>query len=86
MALLHIPQAEAATESVVYSFQGGSDGASPQAGLIALKGTLYGTTVVGGTQKDGTVFSLNATTGVENIVYSFCSLSNCSDGKTQSLA
>lgn len=36
-------------ESVVYRFQGGNDGADPEAGLIADKdGALYGTTVVGG--------------------------------------
>jgi hypothetical protein len=46
----------AASEAVVYSFQGGSDGALPQAGLITnvadrlfgRAGTLYGTTSQGG--------------------------------------
>ena len=37
------------TETVLYSFKGGSeDGAYPEAGLINVKGTLYGTTVNGG--------------------------------------
>ena len=37
------------TESVLYSFEGGSDGASPMGGLvIGEKGALYGTTLYGG--------------------------------------
>jgi hypothetical protein len=36
-------------ETVLYSFSGGSDGAAPQAGLIADEtGALYGTTIAGG--------------------------------------
>ena len=39
-----------ATALVLYSFQGGTDGAAPQAGLIEDQaGNLYGTTVYGGT-------------------------------------
>jgi uncharacterized repeat protein (TIGR03803 family) len=34
--------------TVIYRFQGGSDGASPQSGLYDLGGTLYGTTLYGG--------------------------------------
>jgi uncharacterized repeat protein (TIGR03803 family) len=45
-------------ESVVYSFQGGSDGADPYVGLVALDGTLYGTTGSGGAKSMGTVFSV----------------------------
>jgi len=44
-------------ETVLYSFAGGSDGASPVGGLIADKsGNLYGTTDEGGASNDGTVF------------------------------
>jgi len=50
--------ANAATENVVYSFKGGSDGANPQAGLINVNGTIYGTTMNGGTSGMGTVFSI----------------------------
>jgi uncharacterized repeat protein (TIGR03803 family) len=58
------------TETVLYRFTGGSDGASPRAGLFADKqGVLYGTTNVGGGQSGcpqftalfvgcGTVFKL----------------------------
>jgi uncharacterized repeat protein (TIGR03803 family) len=52
------------TETVLHSFGGGNDGASPQAGLIAdAKGALYGATVEGGAagcfgEGCGTVFKL----------------------------
>jgi uncharacterized repeat protein (TIGR03803 family) len=47
------------TETVLYSFTGGSDGFYPLAGLIADKeGALYGTTQAGGTAGFGTVFKL----------------------------
>jgi|HubBroStandDraft_4_1064222.scaffolds.fasta_scaffold00006_144 uncharacterized repeat protein (TIGR03803 family) len=36
------------SEKVLHAFQGGSDGALPQAALINLKGTFYGTTLSGG--------------------------------------
>ncbi|MBV8067358.1 MAG: hypothetical protein JO113_05240 [Candidatus Eremiobacteraeota bacterium] len=45
-------------------------GASPQAGLIDVGGTLYGTTYSGGAHNYGTVFSIT-TGGVENVLYSF---------------
>src|SRR5436190_2003791 len=45
------------TETVLYSFTGGSDGAYPLAGLIAdASGNLYGTTYLGGANGYGTVF------------------------------
>ena len=44
-------------QKIAYSFQGGADGANPAAGLIAVDGTLYGTTYYGGSLNDGTVFS-----------------------------
>jgi len=43
--------------SIVYSFNGGPDGAEPAAGLINDGGTLYGTTSGGGATGNGTVFS-----------------------------
>jgi uncharacterized repeat protein (TIGR03803 family) len=44
-------------ESVLYSFSGGSDGAYPYYGLtIAADGTMYGTTVAGGTSNQGTIY------------------------------
>jgi uncharacterized repeat protein (TIGR03803 family) len=58
-------------EKVLYSFRGGHDGASPEAGLIDVHDTLYGTTFNGGGRWDGgTVFSL-APGGRERVLYRF---------------
>jgi uncharacterized repeat protein (TIGR03803 family) len=63
-------------EKALYSFAGGSDGAAPNGGLIDVKGTLYGTTELGGTSCGGTnpgcgtVYSIT-TTGTEKVLYSF---------------
>jgi uncharacterized repeat protein (TIGR03803 family) len=65
------------TETVLYSFQGGTDGSGPKGGVIAGKGgTLYGTTFGGGTGAAGTVFQLTPPTGgagpwTESVIYSF---------------
>ena len=45
-------------EQVLHSFRGGTDGISPDAGLIEVDGTLYGTTFAGGAQDVGTVFEI----------------------------
>jgi uncharacterized repeat protein (TIGR03803 family) len=46
-------------ETVLYAFQGNGDGAQPVAGLIFdSAGNLYGTTNLGGTYDDGTVFEM----------------------------
>jgi uncharacterized repeat protein (TIGR03803 family) len=62
----------AGTETVLYSFAGGTnDGSAPSAGLLlASDGNFYGTTNQGGASGDGTVFRITAA-GVETIVYSF---------------
>jgi uncharacterized repeat protein (TIGR03803 family) len=47
------------TLTTLYSFAGGSDGSDPLAGVvIGPGGVLYGTTQLGGTSNNGTVFSL----------------------------
>jgi uncharacterized repeat protein (TIGR03803 family) len=80
-ALLHAPAADAASETVVYSFKkSDKDGHQPSAGLIYVSGTLYGTTSEGGANGDGTVFMLNPKTGAEKVLYSFCSQASCADG------
>jgi uncharacterized repeat protein (TIGR03803 family) len=57
-------------EHVLYSFKGTPDGATPFAGLVAVNGTLYGTTSVGGASDNGTVFEVS-TSGKERVLYSF---------------
>jgi uncharacterized repeat protein (TIGR03803 family) len=62
-------------ESIVYAFASGTDGDTPEAGLIIdSAGNLFGTTLGGGSDSFGTVFKLapNGTGGfVESILYSF---------------
>jgi uncharacterized repeat protein (TIGR03803 family) len=59
---------------VLYSFRGGADGASPDAGLISVNGELYGTTYFGGAANSsvlsGTVFKISPS-GVERVLHSF---------------
>ena len=57
--------------TVLYSFTGGSDGAYPEAGVIAdMAGNLYGTTYGGGAGGQGTVFQLTPS-GTLTVLYSF---------------
>ena len=61
----------AGKESVIYSF--GSykdDGLTPRSGLIAIHGTLYGTTSAGGGADGGTLFTITPS-GHETVIYSF---------------
>ncbi|HTU25632.1 MAG TPA: choice-of-anchor tandem repeat GloVer-containing protein [Pirellulales bacterium] len=57
---------------VLYSFEGSpSDGRGPEAGVIAVGSTLYGTTVGGGAYGVGSIFSINTDgTGYE-VLHSF---------------
>jgi uncharacterized repeat protein (TIGR03803 family) len=58
-------------EKVLYSFEGNEyGGAYPTAGLIDVKGTLYGTTLWGGYSCCGTVFSVTLG-GTEQVLHSF---------------
>lgn len=58
-------------ETFLYSFASGSDGADPRGGVIDEQGILYGTTSAGGANSDGTIFSLDPTTGTETVLASF---------------
>jgi len=64
------------TESVLYTFKGGSDGANPSGRLTRDRhGNLYGTTLTGGNTDErgntlGTVFKL-APDGREKVIYAF---------------
>jgi uncharacterized repeat protein (TIGR03803 family) len=62
------------TEHVLHGFgrihDGKHDGESPQASLIDMGGTLYGTTYLGGAHHQGTVFKIS-TSGRERVLHSF---------------
>ncbi|HEY6487293.1 MAG TPA: choice-of-anchor tandem repeat GloVer-containing protein [Candidatus Cybelea sp.] len=58
-------------EQVLYRFKGMQDGSYPSSSLLALDGTLYGTTLRGGENNAGAVFAINPSTGAENVIYSF---------------
>jgi uncharacterized repeat protein (TIGR03803 family) len=61
----------AATYQTLYSFTGGSDGASPRSGLVMdAAGTLYGTTPKGGASNLGTLFKL-APDGTFTLLHAF---------------
>ncbi len=71
-------------EKVLYSFRNGAHGANPDAGLIDVNGTLYGTTPTGGAYSKsligcGTVFSITPS-GTLNVLHDFCSSSG--DGES----
>jgi uncharacterized repeat protein (TIGR03803 family) len=58
-------------ETVLHSFPTGSgDGRYPQAGLLNVNGTLYGTTIEGPDTGPGTVFSIT-TSGKETVLHVF---------------
>jgi uncharacterized repeat protein (TIGR03803 family) len=58
-------------ETVLYSFSGGVDGATPEAGVVRDgEGNLYGTTKLGGAYDWGTVFVVD-TSGTESVLHSF---------------
>ena len=60
-----------ANYAVLHSFAGSGDGEAPQAGLVNVNGTLYGTTLAGGAYNVwGTVFSIT-TSGNESVLHSF---------------
>jgi uncharacterized repeat protein (TIGR03803 family) len=79
--------AHAQTEIVLYNFCSQlncADGEGPSSSLTPDgAGNFYGTTQLGGANMNGTVFELspNGAGGYnEAVLYSFCSLQNCTDG------
>lgn len=64
--------------TVLHTFQGGSDGATPQPGLLLdANGNIFGVTASGGSGENGLVFEIS-NTGVYTILHRFTG----SDGKT----
>ena len=72
LALLLAPSvARAAPDTIIYSFAGGNDGATPRSTLITdSAGNFYGTTNKGGPSNAGTVFKITPG-GVESVLYAF---------------
>jgi uncharacterized repeat protein (TIGR03803 family) len=58
------------TFRLLYGFKGSPDGAVPKAGLVEFEKNFYGTTSVGGTENQGTVFELTPG-GTERVLHSF---------------
>ena len=84
VAALAPGQSRAANLTPLVSFNG-TDGANPQAGLIAdANGNLFGTTFAGGANGKGTVFEIAKTASgyatTPTILVSFCAQTNCADG------
>jgi uncharacterized repeat protein (TIGR03803 family) len=63
--------AHAVTVTTVYEFKGGTDASVPNGTLLYEAGMLYGVSLRGGAAGNGTVFSVNAATGAEQVLYSF---------------
>ena len=58
-------------EHVIYRFRGFPDAGRPDASLVKIGSTLYGTTATQGPSGNGAVFAVNAADGKEWIVHSF---------------
>ena len=67
------------TDTVLYSFKGGTDGANPYSSIVRSGTTILGTTFDGGAFGYGTVFKLTSA-GKETILHSFNSAFPVLDG------
>ncbi len=82
------PSGSGWTEQVIYSFQGGSDGSFPTAGLIVDQaGNVYGSTASGGTGGGGTIFELSPSGGgwSHTVLYNFTGAARCGPWATLAL-
>jgi len=72
------------SENVVYDFcskPACRDGSLPGTGVtLDRRRTLFGATGVGGKHGSGTVYELNAASGKQSVLYSFCMRAGCKDG------
>jgi uncharacterized repeat protein (TIGR03803 family) len=66
----------------LYTFTNGNDGASPQGGLVLSGSLLYGTAANGGSNQNGTVFSINTDGSDFTVVKTFSAMTGVtnSDG------
>ena len=82
------PQSGTFAETPLYNFCSlaqCADGAVPYGRLLMdSSGNLFGTTEFGGTYSEGTIFELQFSNGTYaqqvQVLYSFCEMTNCSDG------
>ena len=74
-------------QTVLYTFQGGSDGKYPEAGVIFDQaGNLYGASAAGGQNDGGTIFELTASNGwAFNLLYSLSGSMPYADGVLYSM-
>jgi uncharacterized repeat protein (TIGR03803 family) len=73
LVLVLATSAWAGSETVLYQFMGDQDGYTPQAGVLFMKGKIYGTTFNGGAPEWGTVFQLTRTQSgwTKKTIYAF---------------
>ena len=64
-------QTDGAGFTILWSFSGDSDGATPEAGLLLSGNTLYGTAFSGGISNVGTIFAVNTDGSGFTNLYSF---------------
>ncbi len=78
------------TETVLHTFcseTSCTDGQGSLGGVtLTSDATVVGTTPLGGANNGGTLFRLNAKTGKQKVLYSFCSEANCADGQAPDAA
>ena len=70
LCLLLVSLAQAQTETVLYSFTGGTDGKIPAGLVVDAQGNLYGMTQAGGAFGLGTVFEVTSA-GQQKVLHSF---------------
>ena len=68
------------SDSILHSFAGGADGTQPYGSLVQSGNTLYGTTVNGGSNNDGLVFSESTSGGTPTALASFTGNTGTSPG------
>jgi uncharacterized repeat protein (TIGR03803 family) len=64
-------QTDGAGFTVIWNFSGGTNGSTPEAGLVLSGNTLYGTTFRGGSSNVGTIFAVNTDGSGFTNLYSF---------------
>jgi uncharacterized repeat protein (TIGR03803 family) len=86
--LTHVSGQAQRSETVLHEFcarAACTDGSGPTGLTIDGNGNLYGTAMNGGKNSGGVLFRLNAANNFsENVLYAFCRLTDCADGKNPS--